>query len=204
MKRAGPTMTNATSTGGQSRPWYKLEVAKHLAFIMGMDDRGVASHFRELLLALANGEKGVNPMADAMMEEADTYANKQRNAGFKGAAVRYGSVPENAPSEIRKEIQKSLAATTQKPKRKQIGETDDPYADLHSCPDEELPELTVEFCGDKDKKQALGSYRKFMRAIGAGKYRAALERFVGTINAGEDCPNRGGTFTKNYLKPTMT
>jgi len=195
-------MTNASSAGTQARSWYKLEVAKHLAFIMGMDDKGVASHFRDLLLALAKGERGINPMADSMMDEADVYANKQRNAGFKGAAVRYGSVPENAPSEIRKEIQKSLAASA-KPKRKQIGETDDVYADLHSCPDEELPELTVEFCGDKDKKQALGSYRKFMRSLGAGKYRAALEKFVGTINAGEDCPNRGGTFTKNYLKPMM-
>ena len=193
-----------TSDGAQARPWYKLEVAKHLAFIMGMDDKGVASHYRDMLLALARGEKGLNPMADAMMDEADLYANKQRNAGFKGAAVRYGSVPENAPSEIRKEIQKSLAdAASAKPKRKQIGETDDPYADLLSCPDEELAELAVEFCCDKDKKMALGSYKKFMRAIGATKFRSALERFVGTINAGEDCPNRGGAFTKNYLKPLM-
>lgn len=192
-----------TSEAPAARPWYKLEVAKHLAFIMGMDDKGVASHYRNLLLALARGERGVDPMADAMLDESDQYASKQRSAGYKGAAVRYGSVSDSAPPSIRREIEKSLAASAKanQTRRKQIGSSDDVYADLASCPDEELPELTVDFCEDKDKKMALGSYRKLMREIGADKYRDALTRFIGTVNAGEDCPNRGGTFTKNYLKP---
>ena len=81
-----------TSDGVQARPWYKLEVAKHLAFIMGMDDKGVASHYRDMLLALARGEKGLNPMADAMMDGIRQYfiKNPPLAATIDGIATGLG------------------------------------------------------------------------------------------------------------------
>ncbi len=194
-------MSSLKTESSLARPWYKLEVAKHLAFIMGMDDKGVAAHFRGMLMALAQGKTGANPLADDMMNESDRYANRQRMAGYRGAAARYGVVPDGAPPGLKKEIEKSLGA---KPKRKvKAPTTDDPYSELASCDDEDLPELTLEFCGDADRKKALGSYKKFMREVGPEQYRAALNTFVGAIRAGEDCANRGAAFTKNYLKPMM-
>lgn len=194
-------MQKITSEKMQPRVWYKLEVAKHLAFIMGMDDKGVAAHFRGMLMALAQGKPGANPLADDMMNESDRYSNRQRMAGYKGAAARYGVVPDGAPAGLKEEIKKSLGA---KPNRKVKPPTsDDPYWELASCDDKDLPELTLEFCGDADRGKALGSYKKYMREVGPERYRAALNTFVGTIRAGEVCMNRGATFTKNYLKPMM-
>lgn len=219
MTKQTTTLANADNTASQRRWWYKLDIARHLGFIMGMDDKGVAEHFRSMLLALAQGERGINVMADKMMDEADAFSERQRNAGFIGAARRHGTVPENAPPSIRREIEKSLAASKPKPsgeggkkpqaaqkpsKRKGAGgEAGDKYAELYSCPPDELPELTVEFCEDEKPRQALAFYRSALDEVGADNYRNALSRFIGSVNAGEETPNRGATFTKHYLKPIM-
>ena len=201
MTKQTTTLANADNTASQRRWWYKLDIARHLGFIMGMDDKGVAAQFRSVLLALAQGERGINVMADKMMDEADAFSERQRNAGFIGAARRHGTVPENAPPSIRREIEKSLAASKPSKRKGAGGEAGDKYAELHSCPPDELPELTVEFCEDEKPRQALAFYRSALDEVGADNYRNALSRFIGSVNAGEETPNRGATFTNHYLKP---
>ena len=66
-----------------------------------------------------------------------------------------------------------------------------------------IANFTADFCEDADRSRAIGGYKRAMRVIGPEEFKSVLCKFYGSVSAGEDVPNRGGTFNKHYLSPAM-
>ena len=207
--------------------WYVLESGPYNQALVGLSRDEIAAWAVSLGKALARQERGINTFADDLMDERDRYLQERRETGLMGGRppkkghprVTLGS-PQGDGGAVpyRTETVPDLS-TEPKPKESEQprvgnigvsigkiigGGSGDKYGEIMGLIGEDaIANFTARFCADEDRSRAIGGYKKAMRFIGTEAFKSELCRFRGAVDAGEDPPNRGGTFYKHYLKPAM-
>ena len=209
--------------------WYQYNPAFHLAATLKMSAEEKANYYDTLNTALVMERRGLNPEADKMMDNADHVSEVRRKAAERSwesrrddaNAKQMQNICNALPTDLPNRPTEPDLSTEPRPKPKEpeqsrvgnlgfsIGKIIggcgvDKYEKIMGLVGEDaIANFTADFCADTDRPRAIGGYKKAMRLIGTEGFKSELCRFLGAVDAGEDPPNRGGTFYKHYLKPAM-
>lgn len=212
--------------------FYRFYPGRHSAAVSLLKtSKKKADYLDKLLYALNLCQTGICPAADDMILDTVSYLENQSKAGSEGAAKRWGrhgvamgspsaamgspclpmAIPVPVPNPKPVSSVSSNAPAKPKPtgtgfKSKRAGtESDrgDGYETIAGLAQQALPEYAAKFCRESDPGLSIRAYKKAIGIIGPEKFRECLATFSGTVRAGEDCPNRGATFLKHYLRPAM-
>ena len=211
--------------GHEKGVWYVLESGPYNQALVGLSRDEIAEWAVSLGRALAKQVRGINAFADDLMDERDRYLEERRETGKMGGRppskghprVTLGSPRGNGgavPYRTETEPDPSTEPKPKEPEQPRDGNLGlsigkiigggDRYGEIMGLVGEDaIANFTADFCSDTDRPRAIGGYKKAMRIIGTEGFKSELCRFRGAVGAGEDPPNRGGTFYKHYLKPAM-
>lgn len=219
--------------GREKGVWYVLESGPYNQALVGLSLDEIAAWAVSLGKALARQERGINAFADDLMDERDRYLETRRVTGKMGGRppkkghprVTLGS-PQGDGGAVPYRTETVPNPTGQnptepepkpkEPERTRVGNLGDhigniigeggrdKYGEVMGLVGEDaIANFTADFCADADRPRAVGAYKRAMKIIGTEGFKSELCRFRGAVVAGEDPPNRGGTFFKHYLKPAM-
>lgn len=213
--------------GREKGVWFVLEAGLYNQALVGLTRDEIANFAISLGRALARQERGVNPFADDLMDERDRYLETRRVTGKMGGRPRKKGHPkvtlgsphgdgEAVPNRTETVPDHSTEPRPKEPEQPRVGNLGfsigkiiggsgvDKYEEIMGLVGEDaIANFTANYCADTDRSRAIGGYKKAMRLIGTEGFKSELCRFRGAVDAGEDPPNRGGTFFKHYLKPAM-
>lgn len=211
--------------GREKGVWYVLESGPYNQALVGLSLDEIAAWAVSLGKALARQERGINAFADDLMDERERYLEVRRTTGGMGGRppkkghprVTLGSPQGDGgavPYRTETEPDLSTEPKPKEPEKPRVGNIGfsiekimggsggDKYSEIMELVGEDaIANFTADFCADADRPRAIGGYKRTMRIIGTEAFKSELCRFCGAVSAGEDTPNRGGTFNKHYLKP---
>ena len=181
------------------------------------DDLALGLRWRKILIGIASGESGHDPLADRALREA-----LERMAhGRKGAEGRWrrdnspdqSPCPSNAramPIERETETEKREILKP-KPKKEPDSvsdsversslESEQPEAGKEEAWSAPNPwEFAARFCGQGGDKFTRNTFAKRCGEVGDQAFREELHAFMAEIEAGESVANRGKAFTARLTK----
>lgn len=211
--------------------WYILEAGPYNQALVGLTRDEIAGWAIALGKALARQERGINPLADDLMDERERYLEERRRTGHMGGrpsskghppvtltsptghggAVpnRTDTVPFNKPETEPKEPgqprDRDLKLGIEAGESFGTGSGSDKYERIHSIAQDKLAEYAARELRDADPAQAVRAYKKVIGIIGPEAFRSLLGQFIGEIAADEcNTVNKlGAVFTARLLKPAM-
>ena len=209
--------------------WFVLEAGSYNQALVGLTRDEIAEWAIALGKALARQERGINPLADDLMDERERYLEERRrtgNMGWRpspkghppvtprsptgdGGAVPYRTdtvptlKPETEPKEPKQPRDGDLGIET-----REIfgaGSGGDKYERIQAVPQDRLAEFAARELRDADPTRAVFAYKRKIGILGPEAFRSLLSQLIGEI-AAKECEtvhNPGALFMTKYLKPAM-
>lgn len=217
----------------QGAPWFRLDPAAALAQIHGMTDKQAGNWAKKLFCALIRADSAVqDEFARDMILEREEFIRKKATSGELGASRRWhrhSGAMANDGGPMASPLHRHCIAIASPLHRhgapmandggpmpmtgqdntrhikteNEWGVSVDKYEKISGMDVEKLVAHAVEFCNESDPSRAAAGFKKTINRIGKEAFRDCLCRFVGSVESGEECQNRGATFFKYYLKPAM-
>ena len=199
--------------------WFVLEAGTYNQALVGLSRDEIADWAIALGKALARQERGINPLADDLMDERERYLEERRrtgNMGWRPSPKGHPPVTPRSPTgdggavPYRTETVPDLS-TEPRPKPKEpeqprdgrvgvhIGNVlgagkGDEYETIASLSHDALPSYAASFCHEADPNRAIAAYKRIIGIIGPEAFRSELSSFAGEVKSGEEPERRGAAF----------
>ena len=208
--------------------WFVLEAGTYNQALVGLSRDEIADWAIALGKALARQERGINPLADDLMDERERYFEERRITGSMGgrpSSKGHPPVTTGSPTgdggavPNRTDTVPNLKPETDPKKPEQprgfklgietgkiigAGSGSDKYERVQ-VPQDRLAEFAAQEFRDDEPTRAVFAYKRAIGIIGPEAFRSLLAQFIGEI-AAEECGTvhkLGALFTAKFLKPAV-
>ena len=209
--------------------WFVLEAGTYNQALVGLSRNEIADWAISLGKALARQERGINPLADDLMDERERYLAERRRTGGMGGRPHLKGHPPVTPRSPegdggavpnRTDTVPNLKPETDPKKPEQprdlklgietgkilgAGSGADKYERIQAVPQDRLAEFAARELRDADSTRAVFAYKRAIGTIGPEAFRSLIAQFMGELAAGEcETVNKlGALFTSKFLKPAI-